>query len=176
VLRVLNDVVLQELAANDELGERFLTVAFLLLRPAASGLAVQLACGGHPAPLVLRQAGDLEEATCEGELVGVFEAWEAADVDMVLAPGDAIVLYTDGAIEGHGPDGLFGEERFRGVVAAGRGLSAEELAASLESAVLDYVGEAGQDDMAILVLRLPSASDGAAAEATALTAVTPAIP
>ena len=159
VLRVLNDVVLRELETTDELGERFLTVAFLVLQPTPAGVSVKLACGGHPPPLLLRERRELEEATCRGELVGVFQAWEAEDIDLVLEPGDAIVLYTDGAIEGRGPEGPFGEERLRAVVAEGRGRTAEELAEHVERAVLAYIGGVGQDDLAILVLRLPAGQE-----------------
>jgi PAS domain S-box-containing protein len=158
VLRVLNDVVCRELEGSDDLGERFLTVAYVVLKPSPEGLAVQLACGGHPAPLVLRDDGGVEEPPCEGELVGAFEALEVVDVELALTPGDAMVLFTDGAIEGRGPDGPFGEERFRDVVRRCRGLAAQNVAETLERAVLDYVGGTGQDDMAIVVIRLPASS------------------
>ena len=161
VLRVLNDVVCRELEGSDDLGERFLTVAYVVLKPSPEGLAVQLACGGHPAPLVLRDDGGVEEPPCEGELVGAFEALEVVDVELALTPGDAMVLFTDGAIEGRGPDGPFGEERFRDVVRRCRGLAAQNVAETLEQAVLDYVGGTGQDDMAIVVIRLPASSSRA---------------
>jgi PAS domain S-box-containing protein len=164
VLRVLNDVVLRELESTDELGERFLTVAYLVLEPSPEGVAVHLACGGHPAPLVLRDAGRVEEAACRGELIGAFDAMEVVDVDLALTPGDAMVLFTDGAIEGRGPEGQFGEDRLRDVVAGCRGLSAHDLAETLERAVLDYLGGVSQDDMAIVVLRLPAAGGGPGVE------------
>jgi serine phosphatase RsbU (regulator of sigma subunit) len=170
VLRVLNDVVFHELQTTDELGEQFLTVAFLILRPTPSGLSLQLVCGGHPYPLVLRESGEVEEAVCVGELVGVFDAWEADDVDLALGAGEALVLYTDGAFEGRGPDGEFGQERLRQVIAQARGMSAEEVANLLEGAVLDYIGEESQDDMAILVLRVPGGGDDLDVRAAALTA------
>ncbi|MDQ4133162.1 MAG: SpoIIE family protein phosphatase [Actinomycetota bacterium] len=169
VLRVLNDVVLRELESTDSLGERFLTAAFLVVKRVSGRVTLQLACGGHPAPLLLRAQGDVEEAPCRGELVGVFEALEASESEFVLDPGDAVVLFTDGAIEGRGPDGPFGEERLREIVRRGGGLPAQQLAESLEAAVLDYIGEAGRDDLAILVLRLPA---GAPARPDADTVVT----
>ncbi len=168
VLRVLNDVVLRELEATDELGERFLTVAYLVLKTAPDGVTVSLACGGHPAPLVLRDSGDLEETECRGELVGAFEAMEVADVQVALSPGDAMVVFTDGAIEGRGADGPFGEERLREVVRRCRGLSAQQVAETLEDAVLDYLGGRGQDDMAIVVLRLPAARAEVTADVAAV--------
>jgi sigma-B regulation protein RsbU (phosphoserine phosphatase) len=174
VLRVLNDVVLHELQSSPELREEFLTVAFLTLRTTPDGLALQLSCGGHPPPLVLRDAGELEEVACRGRLVGVFEAWEGVDIDVVLRPGDAMVLYTDGAIEGRGPAGIFGEERLRAVVSAGAGSSAEGLVTLVESAVLEHVADQAHDDMAILVLRLPSTLDEIGVRTSALTASAPA--
>jgi PAS domain S-box-containing protein len=159
VLRVLNDVVLRELETTDLLGERFLTAAFLVLRITSNGVSLQLACGGHPAPLVLRDGGTVEEAPCRGELVGVFEAFETSDAEISLSPGDTVVLFTDGAIEGHGADGPFGEERLRDTIAMCRGRSAQEVAERVESAVLEYTGERAQDDMAILVFRLPVSED-----------------
>lgn len=155
VLQVLNDVVRRELETAGAIDERFLTVAFLVLHPSPVGMSVQLACAGHPAPFVLRATGEVEEAACQGELVGVFEAVEVGDQELALALGDAIVLYTDGAIESRGPDGPFGEERLREVLRAAQGLPAEEVAGMIEEAVLAYVDDECQDDMAIVVLRLP---------------------
>ncbi len=81
---------------------------------------------------------------------------EVNDVEVTLTPGDALVLFTDGAIEGRGADGPFGEERLQEVIRRCRGLSAREMAETVEQAVLDYLDGTGQDDMAIVVLRLPA--------------------
>ncbi len=172
VLRILNDVVLQELRTADALSESFLTVALLTVRPSPPGLSVQLACGGHPPPMVRRNSGEVEEPPCDGGLVGVFDSWETVDVDLSLEPGEALVLYTDGAFEGRGPDGEFGQDRLRQVLRQASGLSAEEVATSLVGAVLDYIDEQSPDDMAIVVLRAPAdgAEEQARARASALTA------
>ena len=168
VLRVLNDVVLRELEGTDELGERFLTVAYVVVKTSPEGVMVSLACGGHPSPLVLRESGEVEETECRGELVGAFEVVEVSDVEVALTPGDALVLFTDGAIEGRGAEGPFGEERLRDVVRRCRGLSAQQVAEALEQAVLDYLGGKGQDDMAIVVLRLPATSADVRSEVAAV--------
>ncbi len=67
---------------------------------------------GHPAALLLRADGGLErlEATCT--VVGLFEKWEYRMEERELAPGDGILLYTDGVTEALNEAGEeFGEER-----------------------------------------------------------------
>src|SRR5690606_13774229 len=50
---------------------RFCTVVTATLRPRPDGsIAVQLANGGHPPPLVLRVDGTIEETSAHGTLVG----------------------------------------------------------------------------------------------------------
>ena len=156
VLRVLNDVVRQELEAAFEGDERFLTVAYLNVGPAAGGCGVTVACAGHPRPLARRRTGQVEEIRCQGELIGAFEAHEAADQAVRLLPGDALVLVTDGILEARDGSDQFGEERLRGILARTEGASAAATADAIEEAVLAHTGGRGQDDMALVVLRLPA--------------------
>ena len=75
-------------------------------------------------------------------------------VTVPLAPGDLVVLYTDGVTEAHGPDGLFGEERLKATLAANAGQPAAHVAAEVARAVADYRDGGGEDDMAVLVIRV----------------------
>ena len=58
-----------------------------------------VACGGHPPPVVLRAAGGGEVAGVPGTLLGVEAQVHIEDRELQLEPGDALVLYTDGATE-----------------------------------------------------------------------------
>src|SRR5499427_7680915 len=89
---------------------------------------------GHPPALLLR--GNSEDglerlgATCT--VVGLFEKWDCAIEEREMAPGDAILLYTDGvteALNGEGEE--FGEERLLEAARQHRELSLPELLAAL---------------------------------------------
>jgi len=67
---------------------------------------------GHPPALLLRGDNSLERLGATCTVVGLFEKWECVMEERELAPGDAILLYTDGvteALNGEGEE--FGEER-----------------------------------------------------------------
>ena len=157
-LRVLNDVVRRELEASLDGDERFLTAAYLTIAPAAEGFAVSVACGGHPHPIARRASGSVEDIPCDGELIGAFDVHEARDETMTIGAGDVVVLVTDGVLEARNATGdQFGEERLRDVVATSFS-SASDLADAIDDAVMQHVGDATQDDVAIVVLRLPDAA------------------
>jgi len=88
-----------------------------------------------------------------GALLGAFPDVDLSDVTVELGQGDAAVFHTDGVIEAHGADGLFGDERLAEVVANGPGKSADELGRALEEAVLSYSGGRISNDLAIVVIR-----------------------
>ncbi|HUH08111.1 MAG TPA: SpoIIE family protein phosphatase [Egibacteraceae bacterium] len=148
ILRVLNEAIRRE-----HHGERFATASYAALRPVDRGVRLTLANGGHPRPLILRRGGRVSPAGHVGTLLGLFADVELRDQRVELHPGDAIVFYTDGVIEARGPQGLFGEDRLRGLLCDNAGRSAEEIAAAIEHAVLEWQAN-GRDDTAVLVLRV----------------------
>lgn len=112
-----------------------------------------VAVGGHPLPLLKPGTG----ASCErvgavGMLLGVVHDYEGAqDVTVTLAPGDAVVLYTDGVPDTPGADGRFGDERLAAAVDAAPP-GAEAVLRAVSAAVDDYASGTGLDDRAMLVL------------------------
>lgn len=155
VLQVLNDVVRRELDTSYEGDERFLTVAYMVVAPAEDGYVVRLACGGHPFPLARRADGEVDEVRCGGDLIGAFDVHESADETIQLHDDDMLVLVTDGVTEARRDGDEFGEERLRKVLATSTAESAAALADDIEAAVLEHLGGQAQDDVAIVVVRLP---------------------
>jgi sigma-B regulation protein RsbU (phosphoserine phosphatase) len=115
---------------------------------------VDVARAGHPAPLLLRSGGPVEEVGCSGRVLGVFDDAELKDTSLRLMPGEALVLYTDGVTEARSPDGdFFGEERLRRLLGSCSGCDAETIAGRIKNVVLDFQEGYPRDDLAVLVLR-----------------------
>jgi phosphoserine phosphatase RsbU/P len=57
---------------------------------------VRLASAGHPAPLVMRAHGESELPSTGGGLLGVFDGEQYPEIELHLAPGDRLLMYTDG--------------------------------------------------------------------------------
>ena len=113
-LGLLNEALLRQ---RDD--RRFCTVAYAYLEPLAEGARVGFASGGHPLPLLLRADGTVEAVGEPGTLLGVVPDPNFEDRSLSLGPGDALVFYTDGVIEGRGGQPPLDEE---GLAAAGRHL------------------------------------------------------
>jgi sigma-B regulation protein RsbU (phosphoserine phosphatase) len=133
---------------------RFCTVAVGRLETTDSGGRLTVCCGGHPPPLLLRRDGTVEEAGTPGTLLGIYEQVQLTDVTQELAPGDAVVFFTDGVTEERREGRMFGEERLSELVCASAGLSAAGIADRIERAVLQFTPGPPADDVAVIVLRL----------------------
>lgn len=133
---------------------RFLTLAYLRAALTPGGVAARLVLAGHPRPLVLRAEGAVEAIGEAGTLLGVVEDPELYEVELLLRPGDAVLLFTDGVPETRNADDMFGEERLAQVVAACAGLEPQKLLDRVLDAVGDFGGGVGRDDRALLCLRV----------------------
>ena len=151
VLAALNEAMLRQLSED-----RFCSAACVRLEPedGLAGVGVDVSCAGHPAPLLVRPDGPVEEVGCSGRVLGVFDDAELGDSSLRLMPGEALVLYTDGVTEARSPDGaFFGDERLRRLLRSCSGLDAESIAARIKNVALDFQDGDPRDDLAVLVLR-----------------------
>ncbi len=82
---------------------RFATAILVRLRFVGAQVEVTIATGGHPAALVARAEGAVEEHGERGTLLGLFPDPVIEDVSTTLRPGDTLALYTDGLLEAHAP-------------------------------------------------------------------------
>lgn len=129
---------------------RFCTAVYSDLDPASGSMRIVL--GGHPQPLVLRTDGAVERVGEHGHLLGSFPEWTGRTSGAELAPGDLLLLFSDGVTEARRGDEQFGDDRLEAVLRSTAGSSAEQVVATVEIAVLDFAGELS-DDVAILALR-----------------------
>ncbi|MEA2293337.1 MAG: hypothetical protein QOE86_976 [Solirubrobacteraceae bacterium] len=133
----------------------FCTVACAVVRAMpGGGFAVRLSSGGHPYPIVLRASGATEQIEVSGTMLGVAEAPQLDVAELALAPGDALILYTDGVLDARAAGAeRFGEERLLEAVRGAAGGSAEAIAGAVEAAVRAHHPGTAADDRAIVVFR-----------------------
>ncbi|AHY45611.1 PAS domain S-box protein [Rubrobacter radiotolerans] len=136
---------------------KFCTVACARFKGTENGaFELSVARGGHPAPLLLRASGEVERVSPQGRIIGIFDDPQLVEEHLRLEPGDALILYTDGIIEAKNAAGeLLGEEYLVDLLEGSTGLHAEDISEKLRRRTLDFSGGAAQDDVAVLVLKVP---------------------
>lgn len=111
---------------------------------------------GHNQPLILTPGGEVVPLVPpEGLALGVLEEFELEEASIVLAPGSALILYTDGVTEAfNGEHVAFGEDGLAAALAGVGRLGAEAITGRLLASVRGFAAGAPQsDDIAILALR-----------------------
>jgi sigma-B regulation protein RsbU (phosphoserine phosphatase) len=110
---------------------------------------------GHNVPLLLRAGGRLEEVMSRGMVLGIMDDMEYDEDEIVLAPGDALVLYTDGITEAMDRnDDLFGKERLKEAVRAATPGDARAIVTAIIAAVKAYASDTPQaDDLTIVTIK-----------------------
>ncbi|MEO8034594.1 MAG: SpoIIE family protein phosphatase [Acidobacteriota bacterium] len=115
---------------------------------------VEYANAGHTPPLWVRAQG-VEELSDTDILLGVVTHAEYTKRTLQLAPGDALILFTDGVTEAEDATGSeLGAENVAKSVRDLHGMQAESLAHAVDEAVLNHIGEpdALGDDVTLLVV------------------------
>ncbi|KWV31504.1 MULTISPECIES: SpoIIE family protein phosphatase [Micromonospora] len=135
-------------------GGRYCTLALAAVGPGdGDRLDVSLHLAGHDRPVLLHGAGGATFVGTGGTALGLLDSITSPSVEVPLAPGDALIFYTDGVTERRRGRELFGTERLREAAAPLAGYSADVIAARLRSTAINFSVESPRDDIAILVLR-----------------------
>jgi serine phosphatase RsbU (regulator of sigma subunit)/anti-sigma regulatory factor (Ser/Thr protein kinase)/GAF domain-containing protein len=130
------------------------TVVLARLDPRTGRLRV--ASGGHPPALIMSADGRVRQITATGGAIGWPGAGSDSVEEVVLAPGDGLLLYTDGLVEAR-KDILQGLESLARETASVAHLPVSELADELVSRAL--AGADRRDDTLALVVRRTAVAD-----------------
>jgi serine phosphatase RsbU (regulator of sigma subunit) len=150
ILGLLNEALLRQRS-----DKRFCTVLYGRLERNGTGHSFEFASGGHPLPLVLRARSESGEVGTPGTLLGIVPDPALNDQRVLLGPGDALVLYTDGVTDSAAPARIWSAAELAVEVGPPVGLDADAIAERVMSAALSATGEEPRDDIAILVLKVP---------------------
>jgi len=141
----------------------FVTCLYGVLDP-ATGL-LRFANAGHDVPYV-RTADGVVELRARGMPLGLLPGMAYEEKEMVLAPGDGVLLHSDGIVEAHAPDReMYGFPRLKQTVGDGPGGQA---LIDLVLAELDaFIGPDAEqeDDITMLTLERTGAAQLAPAPA-----------
>ena len=152
ILQLLNRALLSEHHT------RFATLVLASVHRRDDGVEVELTCGGHPPPLIVRADGQVEEAATRGTLIGAVEPVRAQSCTVLLAPGETCLLYSDGIIEARGgPRGgeMFGQQRLAAALAECSGMLAEAVVERVQMLAGQWVAGGAHDDMAVVAITAP---------------------
>jgi serine phosphatase RsbU (regulator of sigma subunit) len=139
---------------TDTTSSLFVTAFYGVLNPKTGELTYCNA--GHNPPYLLRSDGVAEtHALIRNAIpIGIAEDTIWGNDTVLLQPGDALILYTDGIPEAQNHGGeFFGESSLVEVAKANLGKSAGDLQAAILDAVHQFVGNAPKyDDITLMVL------------------------
>ena len=143
------------LLQEDDTAGMFVTVLYATYSPSTG--AFTYASGGHDPPLVIHADGSSTLLPLTGGIaLGVVPGLEYRQESYTLAPGDTVILYTDGVTEATNiDDELLGIEGVREHFGPGHLSSdADETGMEVMRVVREFTGEAPQhDDITCLTLR-----------------------
>ncbi|BCS34192.1 hypothetical protein TBR22_A34210 [Luteitalea sp. TBR-22] len=161
MLRLLHDLgqplsdilpTLHNQLLNYSPGNKYLTLGATVLHPDGR---LELANAGHCAPALVRANGEVQMLDSGGPVLGLlpFGSWEVQTIQM--APGDALVIYSDGVSESTSYTGEdFGPKGVAETLAGVAGATPTEMAAALlEASVTFRDGRPAGDDVTLLVVR-----------------------
>ncbi|GII94059.1 PP2C family protein-serine/threonine phosphatase [Sinosporangium siamense] len=160
VLETLNTVMQHEYRGDDP---RYCTAIFGILTRDGDGFTIDLAGGGHPPCLLLRADGTADfQHTPNGMLIGMLSPAVFTATTIRLAPGDTLLLYTDGLIEARTTGALnaevdddrYGDEALHAFARALAPTTAQQAVAALADLLRGF-GAGLDDDTALLALHVP---------------------
>ncbi|WP_428957198.1 PP2C family protein-serine/threonine phosphatase [Streptomyces sp. cg35] len=136
----------------------FVTLALVSAVRQGARVRLRISTAGHPAPLIVRTTGRVEETPTSGTLIGAFADLEFKTAEVALQPGESCLLYSDGITEARGGplgDVMFSEDRLRTVLSHCAGMPAEAVTEHVQMTMTQWVGEGRRDDMAVLAISAP---------------------
>ncbi len=164
VLRRANEILLPEMPAR-----MFVTCLYLVLEPLTG--RVVYANAGHLPPYV-RTVDGVVELRATGMPLGLLPEMRYEEKEATIDPRQAMLLYSDGLIEAHGPAGdMFGFPRLRELMARERPSS--ELINELLEQLHAFVGRGWdqEDDITLVALERTGGGEYALLEQSDLASV-----
>jgi len=129
--------------------QKFITLFYGVLE----GNRLTYTNAGHNPPIVVRANGEHARLDAGGVVLGVFPDWSYRHAQVDLAPGDRLLIFSDGITEAENAAGAqFGDDRLVDLVLRNRELNATALRRKIMAAVADFAGGDLQDDATLVAI------------------------
>jgi serine phosphatase RsbU (regulator of sigma subunit)/HAMP domain-containing protein len=117
-----------------------------------------LVSAGHPAPFIVKAAGEVTQLQASGVPVGILAASAYERSHFTLAPGERMVLASDGVSEAADPSGaLFSESRLKALLRDTAALPADQLLSQVKATLIAWRNkEFFDDDVSMMVIERSS--------------------
>lgn len=150
ILAYVNDLLCPDIPPN-----MFVTCLYMLLDPASGH--IRFANAGHNLPIKLIPNG-VQELRATGMPLGLMPGMIYEEHEAQLAPGESLVLYSDGLVEAHNTSGdMFGFPRLRELLSREsiqKACSGSEIIQMLTGQLSEFTGDGWEqeDDVTIVTL------------------------
>lgn len=133
--------------------EKFVTLVYGVLD--AQNHLFRYCNAGHNPPYHVAANGEVTELPAGGTILAIVEGMTYTEASIALAPGDALILYTDGISEAmNAQKELLGDDRLKEICMQQHGKPAPAVREAILDAVMNHQGgEPAADDMTVLVIR-----------------------
>ncbi|HCZ32196.1 MAG TPA: hypothetical protein DHV93_01160 [Holophagaceae bacterium] len=134
-------------------GNRYTTLFAASLNPQTGDL--RFVNGGHNPPLLVRSGGEVVRLAPTGPMVGLLPGVAFAEGRAAMAPGDVLVIFTDGLVEAENAAGEeLGDGRLADVILRRPGAGADELFEALLVEAFQHLEEGKfRDDVTLVVVK-----------------------
>ncbi len=143
-------------------GADLCTVCLVTLEPQLASARLTVTLAGHPLPLLIGADGESRTVGTTGTLLGVLDPIDLHEVELELAPGETLLLYTDGLPEAGRAVLLPDELRRLELRAASAQPTLARMLEHLERGAVQQAQGRLHDDIAMLAVRLTRAGASAA--------------
>jgi serine phosphatase RsbU (regulator of sigma subunit) len=104
----------------------------------------------------LRQDGSVQRLPATATVIGIFEQWECEVEQIRLAPGDLLVIFSDGVTEAARNEEEYGEARLIHELQACRNLPVNAIVQAIFASVREFSAGAQSDDLTLLIAKARS--------------------